>query len=131
RNLTRRRVLRSAAGLAAIDAFDLANFGCASPMQAAARARRGGHGRLNVAVIGLGGRSSSHLTHFNTKSNCLITHICDPDTARANAALDKARTSNDGAEALFEQDLRRVLDDKDVDIVSIATCNHWHSLAAI
>src|SRR5262249_30181067 len=78
-----------------------------------------------------GGRSSAHLSHFTTKENCLITHVCDPDTAHASAAIEKARKSNDGVDPVFVQDLRRILDDKSVDIVSIATCNHWHSLAAI
>ena len=36
-----------------------------------------------------------------------------------------------GKRPAFEQDLRRVLDDKSIDAVTIATCNHWHALAAI
>jgi predicted dehydrogenase len=42
-------------------------------------------------------------------------------------AVEKAR----GATPKFEQDIRKVLDDKNIDIVSIATPNHWHALAAI
>jgi len=44
------------------------------------------------------------------------------------AAIDKARTSNDGFEPRFVQDLRQILDDREVDIVTVAAPNHWHSL---
>src|SRR4029078_8466171 len=65
------------------------------------------------------------------KNNCVITHVCDPDTAKAQVALDRARKSNDGVDAQCVQDLRRVFDDPSVHAVSIATPNHWHALASV
>jgi predicted dehydrogenase len=134
--LDRRAFLKSTGGLLALAALDLVNLRCAStPHQDAwgggVRSPKGPNERINVAVIGLGGRSAAHLSAFGVKNNCRITWVCDPDTDRAKAAIDRARTSNGGADPRFERDLRRVFDDRSVDIVTIAACNHWHSLAGV
>ena len=133
--INRRAFLKSTAGLVALATLDLGLPGCTSSgtreKQSALRPPMSGDEQLNVAVIGLGMRGPTHIGNLGAKNNCRILYVCDADTARAQAGLDKARTSNDGVEAKFEQDIRCVLDDKDVHIVSIATCNHWHSLAAI
>jgi predicted dehydrogenase len=134
--LNRRAFLKSTSGLVALAALDLANLHCDvhRPEQPAiARVPKGPNERLNVAVIGLGGRSSAHLSKFGPKNNCRITHVCDPDTALAQTAIDRARAANgEGVpDARYVRDLRRIFDDRNVDLVTIATCNHWHSLAAI
>ena len=82
--------------------------------------------RLSVAVIGVGGRGGAHANAFNARSDCDLTYVCDADYEhgeRAAARFDK--------KPKVVQDMRRIFDDKSVDIVSIATPNHWHSLAAI
>src|SRR3954465_177787 len=132
-HLNRRAFLKSTSGLVALAALDLANLHCDvhNTRPAVARTPKGPNERLNVAVIGLGGRSSAHLPKFGVHNNCRITYVCDPDAATANTAIERARSSNAGVDPRFERDLRRVLDDRDVDIVTVATCNHWHSLAGI
>ncbi|MFL5241444.1 MAG: Gfo/Idh/MocA family protein [Gemmataceae bacterium] len=85
---------------------------------------------LRVAVIGVHGRGMSHVEALNNHNSCVITTICDTDSAvvgPAIKAVEKAR----GEAPKFEQDIRKVLDDKNIDIITIATPNHWHSLAAI
>lgn len=135
--INRRKFIKSTGGLLALAALDLSNFNCAGidshEQVYSFRPPKGPNERLNVAVIGLGGRSSSHLGQFNAQKNCRITHICDPDTAKAEQAMGRARNSNgEGVpDPIFVQDLRRVFDDKDVDVISIASCNHWHALASI
>jgi predicted dehydrogenase len=85
---------------------------------------------LRIAVIGVHGRGNEHVKGYNALNSCLVTTICDADSGVVGSsmkAVEKAR----GATPKFEQDVRKVLDDKNIDIVSIATPNHWHALAAI
>jgi predicted dehydrogenase len=86
--------------------------------------------RLRVAVIGVHGRGMSHVEAFANRHNCVVTTICDADSEVIGPAM-KMVQSRQGKAPKFEQDLRRVVEDKDIDIVSIATPNHWHALAAI
>ncbi len=88
--------------------------------------------QLRVAVIGVKGRGREHLSGFAGKNGCIVTTVCDCDTAFADAAI-KLVEKGQGAtpKVKFEQDLRKVMDDKNIDVVSIATPNHWHALAAI
>jgi len=129
RNIDRRKFMKSTAGILSLAALDLAKGANAQEQPPAGEppaAPRGANERLNVAVIGLGSRGSgSHINPYNARANCQITYLCDPDTAQAR----RAQGNVPGAQ--FVQDMRRVFDDRSVDVVSIATCNHWHSLAAI
>ena len=85
--------------------------------------------RLNVVVVGVNGRGGSHIGAFAGRKDTVITHICDVDqNVGGKKALEVGKRQ--GVVPKFEEDIRRVLDDKTVDIVSIATPNHWHSLAA-
>ncbi len=86
--------------------------------------------RINMAVIGTGSRGSAHAGAFSSRADCRVTYVCDADLGRAGSvagACDKRQ----GHKPTAVQDMRRIFDDKSVDAVSIATCNHWHSLAAI
>src|SRR4051812_603527 len=85
---------------------------------------------LQVAVVGVNGRGMSHVGGFNGNFNCRISTICDVDSKVIGQAMKKVGDKN-GQEPKFEQDIRRMLDDKSIDVVSIATPNHWHALAAI
>lgn len=132
--IDRRKFLKTTSGLLALAAMDLSIPGCMSSLQPApvARAPLGANERINVAVIGVGGRGlGSHVSQFTAAKNCRIAYVCDPDSAKASPAIEKGRTSNGGVDPVFVQDLRRVMDDKTVHAVSIATCNHWHSLASV
>ena len=64
---------------------------------------------------------------FGVKNNCRITHVCDPDTDRAKLAIERGRSSNGGVDPLFVRDLRRVLDDRSIDVVTIATRGQYHA----
>jgi predicted dehydrogenase len=86
--------------------------------------------KLRVAVVGVRGRGMSHVHGFAKKNNCVITTICDADTAVIGPAMKHVQKAQ-GHEPKFEQDVRKVVADKDIDIVSIATPNHWHALMAI
>jgi predicted dehydrogenase len=82
-----------------------------------------------VAVIGLNGRGKNHLASLKAVPGVRIAAICDVDTAvltQAAAALAK-----DGITPRQYTDLRVMLAEPDIDAVTIATPNHWHSLAGI
>ncbi len=85
---------------------------------------------LRVAVIGVRGRGMEHVRAYNALEEARITTVCDIDRNVIGKAM-KSVASSEGTEPKFVQDLRRILDDKDIDAVSIATPNHWHSLATI
>jgi hypothetical protein len=98
---------------------------------AAAAARVwGANDRVNVAIVGLGGRGTNHLNIYSKLPEARVAGLCDVDQAsreRAQATLQK----NTGEKAKEFEDMREVFADAGVDAVSIATPNHWHALAAI
>jgi predicted dehydrogenase len=104
--------------------------GVESPLEAAVDKPGDVNSQLRVAVIGLKGRGRDHLGGFAGRNNCIIATVCDCDTAFADNSI-KIVEKAQGKAPKFEQDLRRVMEDKSIDIVSIATPNHWHALAAI
>ncbi len=86
---------------------------------------------LRVAVIGVHGRGKEHIQGWgNLKKDARITTICDADLNVTNGPKKTVERLYK-AEPKVVQDFRRVLDDKSIDVVSIATPNHWHALMAI
>ncbi len=86
--------------------------------------------RVRVAVIGFNGRGMDHIKGLGDLPEAEIVMLCDPDKRIADKGIRAAKEVQE-KEPGFVQDLRRVLDDKSIDAVSIATPNHWHALAAI
>jgi predicted dehydrogenase len=90
----------------------------------------GANDRVSVAIVGLGGRGSSHLNIYSKMSDVRVVGLCDVN----QAALEKAQATllrNTGNKAKEFTDMREAFADPSVDVVSIATPNHWHALAAI
>ncbi|MFH1266125.1 MAG: Gfo/Idh/MocA family oxidoreductase [Planctomycetota bacterium] len=84
---------------------------------------------VRVGVIGLRGRGQLHM-HMTTQIEGLrLAALCDPDPAILAAAVRKAEQQ--GAKVAAFADVRKLLEWKDLDAVTIATPNHWQSLAAI
>jgi predicted dehydrogenase len=113
RRINRRQFLWQSAGIGAAIA--------ASP----ARAQHDVNSQLNLGLIGLGARGGEHLRRFGSLPNVRIAALCDTDAAHLSLAAENHPKASCSA------DLRRVLDDPNIDAVAIATCNHWHALAAI
>ncbi|NLY01481.1 MAG: Gfo/Idh/MocA family oxidoreductase [Rhodopirellula sp.] len=82
--------------------------------------------RLNMAIIGARIRGGQHVQVFGGRRDCAITHICDADSTVGEQLAAKIPNK-----PKFVQDMRRIFDDKSIDVVTICTPNHWHSLAAI
>ena len=84
---------------------------------------------VRVGVIGFGGRGQSHISGFSSIKGCRLTGLCDVDSKILGR--EKQKWADKGVELSAVTDLRKLLEDKNIDVVSIATPNHWHSLAAI
>lgn len=112
-NLSRRQMLTGAAAIAT-----------------AARPILGANDRVNVAVVGLGGRGRDLINNYAKVADARITALCDVDQAsleRAQAQVTRAGT----AAPRGYSDMRKLFADKDVDAVSMPLPNHWHALATI
>lgn len=91
----------------------------------------GANDRIRVAVLGINGRGKTHLNEFASVDGAEVTTLCDPDSRLFKPRTKEFFTDKGAKDPKVEQDLRRVMDDKDIDVISIATPNHWHSLATI
>jgi len=86
--------------------------------------------KLGVAVVGVRGRGSTHIGAFAGRKDTEVLYVCDVDNDVGQRRV-KETAKRQGRAPKFEVDIRRVLEDARVDIVSIATPNHWHALGAI
>jgi predicted dehydrogenase len=91
----------------------------------------GANDRLNFAIIGLNGRGYAHLgSLMANRSGSRVSHVCDVDRNILNKFADVARR-NLGEMPSAQSDFRSILELKDVDAVTIATPDHWHTPMAI
>jgi len=86
--------------------------------------------KLNVACVGVKGRGGNHITAWAAKPDTVVTYVVDVDSKIGNARVNEIENRQKIRPKMVD-DIREMLDDKSVDIVSIATPNHWHSLMAI
>jgi predicted dehydrogenase len=92
----------------------------------------GANERLVVASIGIRGQGNSLKRGFARLKDVEIKTLCDIDANLADERINDARLKDvETYRPTFVQDMRRVMDDKDIDAVVIATPNHWHALATI
>jgi predicted dehydrogenase len=90
----------------------------------------GANDRVNFAIVGLHGRGQAHLECIRQTTNSAVTHICDVDRrefAGFAASVQKAF----GQAPVQEKDVRKLLESKDVDAITIATPEHWHAPMAL
>ncbi len=80
---------------------------------------------IRLGFIGCGGRANELMSQFEKVEGIKVVALCDPDEAVL------AKTQKRFPDAKGYADLRKLLDVQTIDGVVIATCNHWHCLAAI
>jgi len=86
--------------------------------------------RVVVGLIGAGGMGSNHLRLLSARRDVEVAYVCDVDRDRlAEGAAIVEKGSGKAPEVVG--DLRRVLDDRRIEAVWIATPDHWHTPAAI
>lgn len=90
---------------------------------------KGANSRLRVGVMGLG-RGKAHIKAYLDVPNTEIAYVCDVDS---NRLLTGANTIEGKQEKMPQKvsDFRRILDDPNIDAISIAAPNFWHAPAAI
>ncbi len=104
----------------------------AAALATAASARRvlGANDRIRVAVCGLRGRGWDHVRGYKPIAGVEVAYFCDADENVLNKRLADAETLGMTKPQTYV-DFRKLMEDKNVDAVSIATPNHWHSLMGI
>ena len=101
------------------------------PLAAAEPRRRvGPNDRLRVAVVGVKGQGSVHVSKWAALGDVEIVALCDPDENVVGAPMANAEKKT-GKKPVHVKDIRKLLEDKSIDAISIATPNHWHCLASI
>jgi len=85
--------------------------------------------KLGVAVIGAGIRGTSHCKSLSARSDVELLYVCDADSQVGQKRTEEFTTGDHRPQ--FAQDFRNVLDDPAVDVVTIATPNHWHAVGAV
>jgi len=85
---------------------------------------------INVAVIGIRSRGKDHYRALSKIPNVNIAVLCDIDQRQLPEAVAEVEKLT-GSKPATETEYRKVLENKDIDVVSIATPNHWHALQAI
>jgi predicted dehydrogenase len=91
----------------------------------------GSNDRLNFAVIGLNGRGYAHLAALKAnKSAARISYVCDVDSNILKKFADAVQRETGEAPAT-DKDFRTILARKDIDAITIATPDHWHTPMAI
>ncbi len=96
----------------------------------APRALGGPNDRVRVAVVGVRGQGGSHIQAYGRMPNVEIAALCDIDSNVLNSRLEQVEKAS-GKKPKGYEDLRKLLEDKEIDAISIATPNHNHTLQAI
>jgi predicted dehydrogenase len=90
----------------------------------------GANERVRVGVAGIRGRGGGHISSLQKMDGVEVAYLIDPDSnlfAKRSAEVEKLG----GRKPTCVQDIRKALEDKDLDAISIASCNHWHCLLTI
>ena len=122
--LTRRRLLQ--VGTAASAAFPLFTI---SGTKASGQVL-GANDAIRIAVCGIHGRGGSHIAGLGEQPKVRIAYLVDPDSRLFDSKVREVNKAF-GYEPNCVQDVRRALEDKELNVVTVATPNHWHSLISI
>ncbi|MCA9246242.1 MAG: Gfo/Idh/MocA family oxidoreductase [Planctomycetales bacterium] len=120
---TRRQFLKHSAASAAFATFTI------SGTKSSGRVI-GANDKIRVGVAGINGRGQSHIDGFASQKNVEVSYLIDPDSRLFASRSSRVRDKG-GNDPACVQDVREALEDKHLNAISVATCNHWHSLISI
>lgn len=90
----------------------------------------GANDDIRVGVVGVNGRGKSHISAFSGMKGVRVSALCDIDPNVLDARVNKlADDKNYGVQGF--SDMRDMFEKGDIDVMSTATPNHWHSLAGV
>ncbi|MBN2269072.1 MAG: Gfo/Idh/MocA family oxidoreductase [Sedimentisphaerales bacterium] len=90
---------------------------------------RGANNDIRAAVVGFNGHGRTHINAYNRIPGVRLAALCDADKDVLDAGVRDAKGRNQTVDAYT--DIRKLLEDKSIDVVSTATPNHWHSLVTV
>ncbi len=90
---------------------------------------RGVNEDIRVAVVGIGSQGSNHINYFHKLPGVRVVALCDADKNHLDREVKKFNERNENVNTYV--DVRKLLEDKNIDAIAIATPNHWHSLITI
>jgi len=105
-------------------------MGAAAAVTAGRHAFASANNTVRIAIVGCGGRGGSHLREWTTLPNVELVAISDVDQSHMDDFVKRVESAGKKAPQAY-QDMRKILDDKSIDAISIATPNHWHTLQTI
>ena len=85
---------------------------------------------VRVAVVGIGGRARDHIAELNRQPNLEIAAICDPDDSHLDRGQKQIAAAGRKAPQNY-RDVRKLLEDKSIDAITIAAPNQWHTLMSV
>ena len=91
----------------------------------------GANERLNLGLIGCGGRGRWLARHFAEFGECVITAACDVDRSQLEKGVEAINRFNGNQDCGTYTDFRELLEIKNIDAVIVATPDHWHALTSI
>ena len=94
------------------------------------RAQSSPNDTVRVAVVGCGGRGNSHMGAWTSQPNVELAALVDVDDSHSERFVGSLQKRDKKPVKTF-RDIRKILDDKNIDAVSIASPNHWHTLQTI
>ncbi|QDU31283.1 Inositol 2-dehydrogenase [Anatilimnocola aggregata] len=121
--LSRRTVLKAAAASSVFPLFTIAGTKASGKVI-------GANDTIRIGVAGIKGRGGSHIDGFAGQKNVEVACLIDPDSSLFESRT-KHVNSKGGNTPKCVQDIRKALEDKTLDAISVATTNHWHSLITI
>ena len=128
-NISRRRFIEESIFMSAALAATMC-VGGGTPCSYGQERKVTPNNKLGVLVVGCGGRSGTHVGQFLSDERVKIVALCDPDSRRVEQVADNIEHKGGYRPKTFV-DMREAIGTPGIDIVSCATCNHWHALCGI
>jgi predicted dehydrogenase len=128
--ISRRKFLETTAVGGSLSALALGGALAAEEKGAGEKVSSSPNSVVRIGVIGVRGRGNSQIQQYLEVPGAQVVALCDVDESILNSRADSLTAKARHPVKKFT-DLRRLIDDPNIDAVSIATPNHWHTLAAI
>jgi predicted dehydrogenase len=122
--ISRREFVQKTLAAGAVASLSSALSGCGASTRIL-----GANDAVRVAMAGIRSKGSDHIEQFRKIPGVRVVALCDPDSDILAREVAKFRDRGEKVDAFT--DVRKLLDQKDVDALVIAAPNHWHSLMAV
>lgn len=90
---------------------------------------RGANGDIRLAIVGVGGQGSGHINYFSKLPGVRVVALCDADKDHLDKRVEDFKKRNEKVDGFL--DVRKLLEDKNIDAITTATPNFWHSLVTV